>query len=494
MLTILKTRINTFLSNGKQYPLFTALMAGLYPLLFFYSNNYNSVNSLPHFLLFGLLYLGIPILIIGGAWLVCTKIKKLTPYRTHILLVLFTAVFLVLLSQSVYFTVKKKLILGALIVVVIFSRQLHVHLKKFLLVLIVVSIMPLIKNSINIYEDITATAWTAQPDRILDVTFKKTPNIYMIQPDGYISRPSMEKAPYSYKNIMYSWLESNNFKVYDGFRSNYPASLASNASMFAMKHHYFDNSLFPSIEMPNAREVIVNNDVVKVLKNNNYKTFFIAHDEYFQQNLPQGNYDNYNIDLQDIPLITNGGKLEQDAYSDLKSAMAVKTNGPKFFFVEKVLPHHIHFDGPIETRVEDERNQYLKNTEEANIWLKKTIAVINSQDPGAVILILADHGGWVGIRDENVFYSTYDKSLIYSTFNTLAAIKWDDNDFSSYDAGLVSNVNVFRVLFAKLSQDKSLLDNLQDNSSYNVRYNNLFTKSVYKLIDDKGEVVKQKYQ
>jgi hypothetical protein len=53
-------------------------------------------------------------------------------------------------------------------------------------------------------------------------------------------------------------------------------------------------------------------------------------------------------------------------------------------------------------------------------------------------------------------------------------------------------VNVFRVLFAALSKEPKLLNALEDDSSYNLRFKNSFFKGVSKVIDDSGNVVYEK--
>ena len=127
---------------------------------------------------------------------------------------------------------------------------------------------------------------------------------------------------FHHKMNFYNWLAENNFTVYNSFNSNYPTSIASNASMFAMKNHYFGDFMFPSIEMPKARKAIMNNNAVKIFKNNGYETFYLASEEYFQQNKVQGNYDHYNIKTSEISLFTSGGEVVKDVYKDLENSMA----------------------------------------------------------------------------------------------------------------------------------------------------------------------------
>src|SRR3970282_111119 len=116
--------------------------------------------------------------------------------------------------------------------------------------------------------------------------------------------------------------------------------------------------------MQDARNIIVgNNPVVAIFKNNNYKTFFIVEDGYFQQSFQKGNYDNYNINNSEIPFFSNDNNAKKDVYEG--------------------------------SGVENKRNIYLKRIEIANRWIKKTIDLIEKKDSSGIIIIVADHGGWV---------------------------------------------------------------------------------------------------
>ena len=110
----------------------------------------------------------------------------------------------------------------------------------------------------------------------------------------------------------------------------------------------------------------------------------------------------------------------------------------------------------------------MNKIEEVNSWLKEVIAFIEKNDPNSIIIISADHGGWVGIESLHEMFTTKDKKLIASIYNNLLAIKWNSKDYNKYDSKLKSNVNIFRVLFSYLSKDKSLLNNLEKDDSYRI--------------------------
>ena len=494
MLNKIKQKIGAFLGSDKDVPAVTGLIAGLYPFLFYYSNNYPAVDSSGHFIMFIFFSIVVPIAVTLTGYSIFSLLPKLRPYRSHLLFVLLITITSSLLITAVTLVFKKKLLVLICVLAGLVSFKLYKYYKHLLLIICAMMVLPLLKFGVSFYEDKRGTDWgnLSEKDKISDAKFTKTPNIYMIQPDGYAGREIIETDPYRYKNAFYGWLEDNSFSVYKNFRSNYPASLTSNASMFAMKHHYFNDVMLPSIDMPNARNVIMSNSALRILKKNGYATFFIAQDEYFQQDRSRSDYDFYNIEPKDVPYFTFGHDVVRNVDEGLDNAINAKMDKPKFIFVEKLLPHHIHFKEG-KDNIEEQRKEYLGKIEKANVWLKNTISKINENDKNALIILLSDHGGWVGMNSAKEFYSTQDPKLIRSTFGNMAAIQWNGLNHTPYDGKLKSSVNVFRVLFACLSENKSYLDYLEKDESYNIRPGNFITESVHKLIDQNGTIVNEKH-
>ena len=479
----IKERFNEFLNNSKDYPLLVGFVSGFYPLVFLYSNNYESFNSYQHFLYFIFLFLIVPTIGTYILYKIFNYFPKLNPYKKHLLFVVIIEVSAIFLSQVYYMTIKKKLLLSLLLIAIFLSFKAYDSYKKIIYFVLFLSVIPLLKciNIVGYKQLVDTLSWTNQYDSIDKTKFVKSPNIYFLEPDGYAGKEAMQEAPYKYDDTIYDWLESNSFMVYKNTRSNYPASLASNASMFAMKHHYLRKIPSSPFEMQDARKIIVgNNIVVDILKNNNYKTFFIVEDGYFQQNFQKGKYDYYNINNSEIFFFNYGNITIKDVFVDLKRCVENNSEKdvPKFYFVEKILPHHVGWDG---SGVKNERSDYFKRVELANGWLKKTINLIVENDPSGIIIIAADHGGWVGIENMEQMFSTKDKKLIRSIFNNLVAIKWNDKKHLEYDKNLKSNVNIFRILFSYLSEDKTLLKHLEEDSSYAIRQESTFSRKGVKV-------------
>lgn len=466
-----------FLSRSN--PISIGLICGLYPFLFYVSNNFYAVNSWSHFLYFTGFFLLIPVLLFSLIYLLAQKVRLIKKYYSQIVFVSIVMCTAFFLSYAATLLIKKKLLVLVLFLSTLLALKLGTRYKKVITLLLILSVLPFLKLSIKIIDLYRADHALKSLTNLPEITFKIKPNVYLIQPDGYASKTVMEDSIYNYKSELFSWLASQDFKIYPDFRSNYPASLPSNASMFLMRQHKFFNMTFPDLEMPRAREIISgNNPIINTFKNNGYKTFMVVQDDYFQQNKCTQGYDFTNISINEISFFSNGSQNKADVFTDLKTFIEKPETQPKFFFIEKLLPHHIHFSGPKENRVTRERKEYLSKIDSVNNWLQKTITYITKKDPKSIIIVLADHGGWVGLESYSQMFQTKNEALLKSVFGNLAAIKWNGYLVQNVDKNLVSNVNVFKVLFSILSGNKTLLNNLEDDTSYNLGLDGFFFKKV----------------
>lgn len=488
MLNRIRNKIIAFTSSENEVPILAAVISGLYPLLYFYSNSFVSKNSLEQITWFTLFFVGISLLIFLSIYYIFGKNKTLKKYKKHLLFVLIIFVTSAFLSKAIYFKLMKKALVLVLILSVFLSVKYHKYYKKMLVLLMLACAIPFFKVIVFFYDSIKPLKWQEQTDSIEHVEFKIKPNIYLIQPDGYVSESTLLNVPYNSKSNIYSWLKTKEFKVYPNFRSNYPATLASNASMFSMKQHYFGYDTFKSLEMINSRNIISgDNPVISVFNKNNYDTFLVVEKEYFQNNYSEQKYDYRNISFDEIPLFSWGTHVTKNVTQDLKSFMAMKNEKPRFYFVEKLIPHHVRVRDDIKD-VNVERVWYMNRIKEANTWIKELVIQIETNDPKAIIIILADHGGMLGIDDFQEKYENDNKENVNSIFSVLAAIKWNGYLLNSEDDKLASNVNLFRVIFSILSNNTTYLDYMEDDSSYNLSHGSL-RKSVQKVITDKGEYV-----
>tara|TARA_R110002051_G_scaffold75877_1_gene138128 strand:+ start:95892 stop:97316 length:1425 start_codon:yes stop_codon:yes gene_type:complete len=467
------------------------LASGLYPLLYYYDKNYAIINSKSQFFFFVFFYICLPIIFYYSSAFIISGFKPFVKLKPYVLSMCNSTCFLLLIVITLYgFDIIKMiiaLILG-LILGSIFSKYLYkiIILQLILLLLVLPKLMP------DVYREIMySKAWAKQPDAIETLTFKKTPNIYVIQPDGYANFSQLENSNYNYGNSSFeTFLSKQGFTSYNNYRSNYASTLSSNSSMFNMKHHYYGNSTLGINPSHNSRDEIVNsNPVLRTLKHNQYTTFLMLQVPYLLANRPRVDFDNCNISLDEVSFISRGFNIEKDLLADTKAAIKQNKKTTNFFFIESMLPSHIvtHYNSA--TSIENERSLYIERLKLANNWLKELILFIAKEDPNGLIILAADHGGYVGLdyMKQSQTKQT-DPLIIQSMFASVLAIKWPDDSFTDFHKDLKSSVNLFRILFSYLADDKSYLNNLQEDKSYLVIRKGAPT-GIYEFIDGHGNIV-----
>jgi len=482
--------LSRLLANPTRFTFILAIATGLYPVIFYYSRNYPLINSWRHLLFFMALFMGVPVVVFGLLRLFF-KLKWPDKNRMRVYTFLNVLFFLVFIQLCLYTRPQLWFTFGAVIVSFLVSGFLYSQLKKivvfqWLLALVAVFwLVPVVQSQLNYSE-----AWLQQPDEIEKVIFKTKPNIYFIQPDGYVNFSEIDKGYYQIDNSEFkSFLQGQDFTIYPNFRSNYCTTLTSNASVFSMKHHYYNNG-FNFSERMNLREVIVSdNAVLRVLKNNGYKTHLLAEWAYLLANLPEMGYDECNFSYDELPYLTTGLDEIREVAPYLEQAMQRDTLQPKFYFIELFLPGHIATTAAESAGVEGEKEWWTNNLRESNKKLETLLSMIEDKDPNALVVLLSDHGGYVGMEYMSELRSkSNDRDKIYSAFSSLLAVKWPKEYASNDELPFRSGVNFFRILFSQLAVEPDYLDQLQDDGSYH-NVDRGAPKGVYQYINGDGKIV-----
>jgi len=483
-----RERIINFINSKKQYPILAAIASGLYPLLYYYNTNFTQVDSWSQLVYFIALFILFPVAVFITVDFLTYKFKILFKYKVRILTVLNLGWFgfLILLSTL---GLSSKLVFVVTFLSLILGSIFYKQLKKIIVFQLLLSFLVFILLIPNIYRHLTySKEWMQQPDNILNVKFNQTPNIYMIQVDGYANFTELDKGYYNFDNKNFNkYLRDNGFKLYLDYRSNYFSTLSSNSSLFSMKHHYYSNPKKTFSELLNARSVIVSeNPVLQILKRNNYKTHLLMEKAYFLINRPKIGYDYCNVDYSEVSYLDRGFWVEKTLENDLEAVLPKEPTSNNFYFIQKLLPSHV--TNTLRSSAKIEREHYLKRLEEANIWLEDLIAKIEKKDKNALIIISADHGGFVGFNStlETEIKQT-DRDLIYSIYTSILAIKWN-NKSPAFDGKFKTPVNFFRILFSYLSENETYLRALQEDKSYIIIGKDA-PFGVYEYIDENGNVV-----
>jgi len=257
-----------------------------------------------------------------------------------------------------------------------------------------------------------------------------------------------------------------------------------------MRHHYY-NGPYEDGKTPNRYRKIIagDNPVIEILKRNGYKTHLLLDHSYLIINRPEILYDYCNINYRDIPILSRGFSKTNDLLTPLSGL--IDANGPEanFYFIEKIRPGHIAVRESDSKGREAEREAYLQKLGWANDWLRDMVELITLKDPDALVIIMADHGGFVGWDyTAQRRKKTENEALIRSVFSALLTIKWPQNKPPSFHQELKSGINVFRLLFAHLAQNPGYLDHLEANESFMIVDENT-PFAVYKVIDDANRVI-----
>lgn len=480
----------SFLGKDSLLPLLAGLASGLYPMAFYYSNNFKFVNSLDHLYFFLLFFIALPTISYYLVYFLMKK-KYLLLFKRAVLPFLSAFVFFYLAMIALYANVGYKKMALALFLAALVAGA-SVFVKKLFTKILVVQYLLVLTTFFTLSYYLkpyffSPNKWLEQPAAIANVKFKKKPNIYVIQPDGYLNFSELNQGYYNFDNTAFEeWLTAENFVLYNNFRSNYTSTITSNSSMFAMKHHYFN--------IIDERKVILDlNPVVQIFKSNGYKTHFFAEKPYLIANRPNVSFDYMNFSMNDVPYISKGLKARRDILEDLPSVLEQEEEA-NFYFFEKILPGHITTYKHLAKSNEVEREAYLDNLRKANEWLKELITQLTLHDPTAMIVIVADHGGYVGLDyTRQIHIKTQDRDLLYSGFSTALAIKWPENKVPDEKLQFKSAVNLFINLFAYLSEDYSLTSYTNEDASY-VEIKEGAPPGIYKVIDKDGNIVFEKHE
>lgn len=489
MLEKIREKLLAFVASDKDAPLLAGFSVGIYMLLYYYSKSFAHANSWYQLFSFAVYYIAMPMLVFFVFYKLFSW-QRLVPYRKHMLFIGMIIVFSLFFLQVTSIGFSKKIVFAG---IAILAAVLSFKLSKYYKVLILLLLTMALFNTGTVINAgyvglVNNDEWRKLPDDIENVKFVVKPNVYYIQPDGYTSFDNFKNNKlYSYDNTSYiRFLNDKGFTMYNDYRSNYYSTLLSNSATFSMKHHYMQDD----VSLYAAGGIIMDNPVLDIFKKNGYRTSFITESPYLLSNRPYMAYDYCNISYSELPLFGDGMGEARDAFGDLKKQMQLNSKLGNFYFVEKFSPGHIASFKVYSTGKRDQSGQHNKKLQEATLWLQKTVEHITANDPGAIIIIGADHGGFSGfdyaLQAET---KTTDRDLIYSIFGAQLAIKWNDEASAQYDSRLKTGVNLFRTLFAYLGRDKKYLDKMEENSSYIPLKN---PDGKYRYLDENGNVVFRK--
>ena len=119
--------------------LLAGIAAGLYPILFYYSNNFQLVNTWQHFLFFVASFIGLPATLFFIVKKLFSKVKVLQKWQQYVVPFLGVFTFLFLMKICLYAGIQKKMILGIVLIAAILAFFLWKQYKKIIVLQLLLS-------------------------------------------------------------------------------------------------------------------------------------------------------------------------------------------------------------------------------------------------------------------------------------------------------------------------------------------------------------------
>jgi len=196
----IKEKFNLFLNNAKDYPILAGFSVGFYAFVFYFSNNFDLVNSWQQILVFLLNFIFFPTAIVFLIFKIIQK-SKFSSFATQsifIMMLVLLPIYLFGVSNLLASYKKFGLLVVLILCLIIFKIK---NYKYFIVLVFLMAVLPVVKLGKIIYLNYTnSTEWKLQPDAILKIEFKKKPNIYYIQPDGYTNGTNLKGPIYRFDN------------------------------------------------------------------------------------------------------------------------------------------------------------------------------------------------------------------------------------------------------------------------------------------------------
>ena len=312
------------------------------------------------------------------------------------------------------------------------------------------------------------------------------PDVYLIVLDAYSGDIVLEED-YDFDNSKYkNELRDRGFFVQDFTYSNYPNT---NLSMPSIMNMVYLDSIGEKLgkesrDITGMREIRNENNAMKIFKENDYNiiTFFAganaaASKELIDERLC-GSLLNLSPELQRafvymyFPLSYTRALFNDNyQYDRLECTISTvlnfdkKDNNPLYMHIHILLPHPPFVFNSDGERVE---HQYTKDIFDPNLrdaYLEQliftnkiTIEMIDSiqqKDDSAVIIVMSDHGGRLGVN----WYEPTEMDY-YRAFNNLSAFYFPDYEGDIPEK--IAAVNTYRVLFnTYFNTDYEILEDRQ---------------------------------
>jgi hypothetical protein len=274
------------------------------------------------------------------------------------------------------------------------------------------------------------------------------------------------------------YLTGQEFRLYDDTFANYHATTASMLAMLEMDHHYYNSARKFSEVSKSARQVVGgNNNLVRLLKHNGYRTQYVHQSSYlllqgctadecfppdnpyfgaeyiFRKILPDALFPGHEWEMgemQSIDLVRN--RVVNGVGASDKSSV------PLFQYIHLYSPGHAGNRVVGTCNEVAELEKYTREVSKVTDDLISIVGEIIRLDPDAVIVISGDHGPFISnqcSRDADLQTPGEYRDRV----GAITAIRWPAAYDGRFDKEIKTNVNLFRYVLASMMTDSEDLMN-----------------------------------
>ena len=322
---------------------------------------------------------------------------------------------------------------------------------------------------------------------IIQSDVEDKPDVYFILLDAYSGDITLDRD-YGFDNSKFkNGLRDRGFFVQEPSYSNYPNTEAALPSILNMM--YLDSINETVGKDSDDKKILIElrdgNNVMDIFNENNYHLTYIfggataspSDDTKFEIICGRGSL-NMNEDLQRSIVQTYFSVtflrtmlFDDFRHHDIQCALnevlnfEKKNESPQYLHIHMYLPHPPLIYDSDGKRVQDTfsynrfdpslRDAYLEQTIYTNKITIDMIDSIQKRDDSAVIIVMSDHGGRLGINWENPTEMDYNRA-----FNNLSALYFPGHEDEIPEG--ITPVNAFRVFFnAYFNTDYEILEDRQ---------------------------------
>ncbi|MCB5235044.1 MAG: YidC/Oxa1 family membrane protein insertase [Candidatus Cloacimonetes bacterium] len=306
-----------------------------------------------------------------------------------------------------------------------------------------------------------------------EIAFIEKPNIYLFVYDGIPNERVFREQGLSFEGLK-SLLDRHGFKLYDDTYSLGNCSLTSMGKML----DFTDRAIKPR----EGRDIYAGNSWANlVLRDQGYQSKFIldnylvgfnaiTHSELFDEIYPsrtgaaaRGDY--FVVLMRGIlqgemRFDTEGlFAMDEKQIQARKHEIIREKKSGAFVVNHYSLPGHSQNSGKC---LPNETELWIEKFEEALGLIERDFELIEKYDPEAIVITLGDHGP--SLLGDCYLLADWEREeitpqLMWDRLGTLLALRWGDAERAAkYDGAIVTNQDVFPVLFAYLTDDEGWLE------------------------------------